>query len=408
MPFDPSAPERRDERAPSAHPPSGVTSSHATSAWWHDVSVPPRPALTKRVRADVCVVGLGGTGLAAVREAQALGQRVIGVEAGRIAGAAAGRNGGLLLGGMADFHHDAVARWGREPAAVLYRQTVEHLAAMRTESPEHTWWRGSLRIADSAEELQDCERQLETMRQDGLRVQLYEGPEGRGLFFPDDGACHPVRRALALAELAERGGAVLYEGSPAVTVREGLVELATGGQVIAPAIVVCSDGALGRLVPEAAERLRSVRLQMLATAPTTDVRIPVPVYARYGYDYWQQLADGRVLLGGGRDRFEAEEYTDHDTPTDSVQGWLEERLRQRIGTQAAITHRWAATVTYTDDGLPLVDRFGFDLWGVGGFSGTGNVVGSLCGRSAMRAVLGRTDAFLAALRKAREKRRDGG
>ena len=40
------------------------------------------PALEADVTADVCVVGLGGSGLAAVAEAQALGVRVIGVDAG--------------------------------------------------------------------------------------------------------------------------------------------------------------------------------------------------------------------------------------------------------------------------------------------------------------------------------------
>jgi gamma-glutamylputrescine oxidase len=56
-----------------------------TSAWWHDLDTPLRPALTHDIEADVCVVGLGGSGLSAVREARALGARVIGVDAGRIA-----------------------------------------------------------------------------------------------------------------------------------------------------------------------------------------------------------------------------------------------------------------------------------------------------------------------------------
>ena len=57
------------------------------------------PALERSVTADVCVVGLGGSGLAAVESAIERGQRVVGVDAGRVGAGAAGRNGGFLLGG---------------------------------------------------------------------------------------------------------------------------------------------------------------------------------------------------------------------------------------------------------------------------------------------------------------------
>ena len=39
------------------------------------------PALTEQVEADVCVVGLGGSGLACIRELLDHGQRVVGVDA---------------------------------------------------------------------------------------------------------------------------------------------------------------------------------------------------------------------------------------------------------------------------------------------------------------------------------------
>ena len=66
-------------------------------------------------------------------------------------------------------------------------------------------------------------------------------------------------------------------------------------------VVVAVDGCLERVLPELSERVRTARAQALATGPASDVTLPRPVYARYGYDYWQQLPDGRVVLGGGRD-----------------------------------------------------------------------------------------------------------
>jgi len=131
-----------------------------------------------------------------------------------------------------------------------------------------------------------------------------------------------------------------------------------------------------------------VRLQMLATAPTQEIRLTRPVYARWGYDYWQQLEDGRLLLGGFRDMAGDEEWTDASTPTDTVQQMLESFLREQLRVSAPITHRWAATVSYSETGLPLFEEVRPGVIATGAYSGTGNVMGALCGRAAARWSLG--------------------
>ena len=90
-----------------------------TPGWDADPRVaswPGLPPLDGDTAADACVVGLGGSGLAAVEGLASRGLTVVGVDAGRVAAGAAGRNGGLLLGGTAPFFHDAVRDWGAAPA----------------------------------------------------------------------------------------------------------------------------------------------------------------------------------------------------------------------------------------------------------------------------------------------------
>ena len=352
---------------------------------------PSFPRLTSHTDAEVCVVGLGGSGLACVGELLANGvepSRIIGVDAGTVASAAAGRNGGFLLAGTAEFYHDAIVSFGHERARRLYEMTIEQIDVMAGETPDAIRRTGSVRIADSDDELSDCERHLDALRADGFPGEAYAGPEGRGLLVPTDCAFDPLRRCRTLACRASDAGVRLFEQTPVVEVREGQV-ITEGATVRCNHVIVAVDGKLKRLVPELASRVRGVRLQMLATAPTTEVRVPRPVYARWGYDYWQQLDDGRLVLGGFRDVGGDSEWTDDATPSEKVQQLLETFLRKRLNVSAPITHRWAATVSYSMDGLPILAETQPGVIVTGAYSGTGNVLGAICGRGAARLALGR-------------------
>jgi gamma-glutamylputrescine oxidase len=350
---------------------------------WDDHAWTPLESLSGTLEVDLCVIGLGGSGLNAVLEGLRLGQRVIGLDAGRVAGGAAGRNGGFVLAGAAKFHHENVTNLGRERARAIYALTLEEIERIVVQTPDAIRRVGSLRIASSAEELTDCKLHLEALLQDGFAASSYAGSEGRGVLIPTDGAMNPLRRCRTLALQALEAGAQLFEGSQVSAIEPGAVH-GTDFQVRADHIVVCVDGKLETIFPVLSPRVRTARLQMLGTAPDTRVRIPRPVYARWGYEYWQQLPDGRITLGGFRDAEEADEWTLSDAPTDSLQTRLEEFLRSGIGATAAITHRWAASVSYAEGGLPILEEMYPGVWAVGAYSGTGNVVGALCGQAAVQ------------------------
>ncbi len=364
-----------------------------TPIWGEDAAAVTLPALESHVTADVCVVGLGGSGLACVSELLRLGASVVGVDAVGIAGAAAGRNGGFLMGGVAMFHHVAVERFGRERASAIYRATLDELERICAETPQAVRRTGSLRIADSADEEADCERQLIAMQRDGLPVERYEGAEGRGLLFEKDAAFDPSIRCRALATSAIANGARLFGGTPAVEIESGRVRT-PNGDVRAGRVIVAVDGKLERILPELAPRVRSARLQILATEPLDAVRWPRPVYVRWGLDYWQQRADRRLVLGGCRDAGGEAEWTTNSEPTEVVQDAIERILRDRLGVAARVTHRWAATVSYASGGLPIAEEVRPRVWAVGAYSGTGNVVGAMLGRAAARAAFDGEKAVL--------------
>jgi glycine/D-amino acid oxidase-like deaminating enzyme len=353
---------------------------------WGEEETLALPQLDGELDADVCVVGLGGSGLACVGALMIDGRRVVGIDAATVAGGAAGRNGGFLLGGLAMFHHDAVTRLGQRAAVAIYHETLKQIDRMTAETPYAIRRVGTLRIAASREERDDCAMQLAAMQRDNLPVEAYSGPEGSGLLFPADAAYDPAARCRTLARHAIASGARLFERTAALSIEEGRVSTPQG-LVRAEHIVVAVDGRLEMILPELSSRVRSARLQMLATAPAPEVDFPRPTYARWGLDYWQQLADRRIVLGGCRDAGGDAEWTTDDRPTASIQSALTALLRQRLHVTAEVTHRWAATVAYTQSGLPILEQVRPRVWAIGAYSGTGNVIGALCGRAVAEIII---------------------
>jgi glycine/D-amino acid oxidase-like deaminating enzyme len=361
----------------------------ATAPVWGDPDDWANPApLEGEVAADVCVVGLGGSGLAAVGAALVAGASVAGLDAGPIGGGAAGRNGGFLLAGGARFHHDAVEAWGRERAVALYAATLAELDRLEAElGPAIVRRVGSHRVPASPAEAEDCARQREALVRDGFPAEAADGPSGPGVLVPGDGALDPLARCRTLAARARAAGARLHCGSPVIELAGDRV-VTPQGVVACRAVVVAVDGGLERLLPELAGRVRSTRLQMLATAPVAPGTVPRPVYDNWGHDYWQQLPDGRVALGGGRDRFTDTEWERPAEPDPAVQAWLDRLLRERVRVEAPVTHRWAGVVAYTEDRLPVLEEVRPGVIVSGALSGHGNVLGSAAARAATAIALG--------------------
>ena len=344
-------------------------------------------AVQSPLSCDVWVMGLGGSGLTAIHELLARGVDVIGLDAGTVAGGAAGRNGGLGLAGLAPFYHSAVKDIGHDKALGIYRATLEEQSRVLEATPEHARVTGSLRIAVDAAEGEDCVQQFEAMQSDGLPVELYDGDLGRGLMFPTDLSFNPLARCRSLARQALDKGARLFESSRATDIAGNLVT-ANGHEIHCGSVIVAVDGHLDQVLPELAGRVRTARLQMLGTEPATDVTLDRPMYLRDGYEYVQQLQSGALALGGFRDMHEEDEWTHDAAPTDDIQELLERFLRDALSTRARITHRWAASVGYVEGCLPVMEEVRTGVWAFGGYKGTGNLIGALAGRAAAAAATG--------------------
>ena len=95
------------------------------------------------------------------------------------------------------------------------------------------------------------------------------------------------------------------------------------------------------------------RGQMLVTAPVPRTIAGHPTYAHWGYRYWRQTADGRLLIGGWRDLDPDGEVGTDDKVTDRIQRGIESGLAELVPEGVAIERRWAGTMGFARDGRPL-------------------------------------------------------
>jgi len=341
---------------------------------WGEASRQPEVSLPRH--ADIVVVGGGITGVSLLRRLGARGVKAALAERRQLAFGASGRNAGFLLEGTAANYADAVAAHGREVAREVWDFTGEnHRRLAEALAGRAGYHRGGsrTRAASPAEELR-LEESAELMEEDGWPVELADA----SLLNPRDGELFPAEAVGALAADC-LPGSIFEQVEIADLAREGLLPIE------ADEVILATNAFTGRLLRGIP--IRPVRAQMLATAPFATRVVDRPTYADHGYQYWRQLPSGEVLVGGYRDRAPEREVGFGLATTPLVQRHLDQHLRG-LGVTAPVTHRWAGTMGFTPDALPLVGRLRPGLAICAGYTGHGMAFAHLCARVLVDHLLG--------------------
>jgi gamma-glutamylputrescine oxidase len=358
--------------------------------YWLEDDAPPRVQSRHDGHVDVAIVGAGVTGCSAALRLAEGGLSVRVHDQRAVAEGASGRNGGFALRGGATRYDIARDTYGNESARELWHWTERALDRMESLAGDSLSRVGSLRLAADEEEREDIHLEFEAMREDGIAATWIDKADLAGhlsgfhgaIEHPHDGSIQPARFVRRLAARAADAGTDFREHNYVVDV----------ASLDATHVIVATDGYGHGLIPELSDAIWPTRGQVIVSEPLDRMLYDRPHYARQGFDYWQQLPNRRIVLGGFRDVSIMDELTDVEEMTPVIQASLERFMAELIGEPPRISHRWAGIFGLTQDMLPLVGRVpGRDnVWVAAGYSGHGNVLGFACGELVADAILGDT------------------
>jgi glycine/D-amino acid oxidase-like deaminating enzyme len=359
----------RDRRAPTIrHMGDGA----ATLPHWLREPSPAFHSLEQDLDVEILIVGGGIAGVCLAYTLGEHGAAVGLVESRDIAGAASGRNAGLLTVSPPEPYRELIALWGRDgarAALVAARHSHQRVRSLIEGLGIDCQYavNGSLRLARTEAEAEDLRASLPDLHADGFRMletpvsaELPEAVAARfaGAFVtPEDGELDPVRFVRELASAAVGLGARLFTNTPLRAARweAGLWRLETPrGTARARTLVLCTNAYTPRLCPVVQPLIAPRRGQMLSTAPLSRAVAKRPVLAHWGYQYWRQLADGRLLIGGWRDTDLDGEVGYDERPTPPIQSQIEEGLAELVPEGVTIERRWAGIMGFARDGRPLI------------------------------------------------------
>ena len=372
----------------------------------------PRPPLSGRLEADVCIIGGGLAGLTAALELARAGRAVCLLEARRVGWGASGRNGGFVSPGFSAGHDTLARAVGEDRARALHRLSIEGMDAVADNlnrlsiagaDPVHGVLSAARHEATGALTVQrdrlarDFAYPIELWPREQVQAALLSDRYFQGLYQPKAFHIDPLAYARALAGEIERLGGRVLEGSPVTALgASGAAHRVTagGGEVVARDIVIATGGYTGRLSP----RLHAAYLQvatyvMLTKAEpeliATAIRTPAAIGdRRRAGDYYRLVDGGRRILWGGK----------ITTRTSEPRRLAELLRRTMVSTYPQLRDlevdiAWSGLMAYARHLMPQVGPLGRGLWCCTAFGGHGLNTTAIGGRLVAEAITGASDRW---------------
>lgn len=373
-------------------------------------SLAPFPQLRGEVRADVCIVGGGYTGLSAALHLAQKGFDVVLLEAHKVGFGASGRNGGQVGSGQRQDqiwlekavgvqHAHRLWDLAEESKSLVKSLIVDHAMPVRFHPGlAHACWTDA-QVRDTHAYAEKLQRDygyahLTPLDQAGMR-QLIGSPVYKGGDIDSDGGhLHPLNYALGMAAAAAKAGARLHELSEVHHIKHGAkpVVQTAHGRVVCDQVILAGNGYMGGLNRQVAAKVMPINNFIIATEPLGDrakdiLSQPIAVAdSKFVVNYWRLSEDNRLLFGGG----ESYGYRFPDILKTVSKPMLEVYPQLK---NTRIDYAWGGTLAITMNRMPCFARPAPNVLSASGYSGHGVAMATLAGKILAEATAAQTERF---------------
>jgi gamma-glutamylputrescine oxidase len=370
------------------------------------------PRLTESIRADVCVVGGGFTGLSAALNLAERGFKVALIEANRIGWGASGRNGGQINTGLRKSPQELIARFGKPRGKALFDLAEEARAIIWERVEKHgiacDLTPGNMLLASKPgdrawmeEEIACFERDMhytkaKLLDRNAIRAEIASDRYHGGIKDSGGGHLHPLNYALGLAQAAQAAGVQMFEHTAATKIDDSgskVTVTTDAGRIEANHAVLGCNAYLGGLEPRIAGKIMPIANFVIATEPmpAAEARALIPSGScacdtKFVVSYFRVTADHRMLFGGG-ERYSTAEPADI---AGFVQPYMLDVFPQLQGKR--IDYGWGGMLAITRLRLPQLGRIG-RVYYAHGYSGMGVAITGIAGKLIAEAMAGTAERF---------------
>ena len=367
--------------------------------------------LKSEIRADVCVVGGGFTGLSTALHLAQSGYKVAILEAQRIGFGASGRNGGQVSGGQRMDQEGLEAILGDEHAKELWdisQQSVDLVRNLSSDMEDCGVVDGIIHTAHRKRYVKEEHAYTDHLREkygydkiQNLSLEETHHLVNSPAYFGgtlDMGAGHidPLRYVLGLARKCINLGVEIYEQSKVINVKSGdTAKIKTqNGSISAKFVVLACNGYLGRLNSRVAARVMPINNFIIATEPMSEDAQEALIKnnhavadSKFVVNYFRFSPDRRLLFGG------SESYG-YKFPRDiaaAVRKPMLEIYPQLKNTR--IDYAWGGTLGITMNRMPHFERIDGNILSASGYSGHGVAMATMGGKMASDGIRGQAEQF---------------
>ena len=356
-------------------------------SYWNDSS-------NKNIKTyDVCIIGGGITGLSVgywlTQEDSNL--KIAIVEKNTLGSGATGRNAGFVTCGSVEHFNRMVSKHGEQKAFEIWKFAQVNMDLLKSEiiCNDHSNLSfeqiGAFSLAAQDSEFNELKTTARLMDKNGIPVEVINQIEVEmklgatgfvgGIKYCDDGAVDPI---ALLKRIKSKTNVDFFENTEVSRVQDdsnGSRNVQTSkGTLSCPIVIHCTNGYAAAIDSFFENKIYPTRGQvmMLESVP---LFMEAPCYANFYLDYFRQLSNGALLIGGFRQLESDTEKGFSDHTTEKIQEALLDFVKNHLPQfkNSQVTHRWAGVMGFSVDGEPMNGSLPTDnqQFFCGGFTGHG-------------------------------------